>query len=145
MQYMVILNGRLMIPVNAYSHEDAEHIVLSTGSHGIHTAIAFDPATQSCEYAWAYGQCEIMSFNEFVKKTFQQRAWALETHNVLLDEQERCDHNVSVIEEQLKLARAEAAKAHAAVQTFSSKYGFPCVHAEQEHIDQLRQFASLCV
>lgn len=145
MQYMVVLNGRLMIPVNAYSAEEAERIVLSTGCNGIHAAVAFDPATQGSEYAWAYRQCDIISFNEYVKKAFEQRAWALETHNYLLDEQERCNNNVAKIEAQLQRARAEAEKARTAVQMFTSKYGFSCTHADLEKIDQLRQFASLCI
>lgn len=141
MKFMVIVNEKLMTMVEADSYGAAEHKVLTDIYYGMKTALAFDPATESHLYGWAYNDCKFVSYELLMSEARKYAAKLFEQENDILDGIEEAERKVKDLEEKLFFAKADLECRKDNYRQFQIEHGGEAGYGRksQKEIDELRK------
>ncbi len=141
MKFMVIVNEKLMTMVEADGYGEAEHKVLTDIYYGMKTALAFNPATESHLYGWAYNDCKFVSYELLMAKAKAYAAKLYEIENEILDGIESAEKEVKRLEERLFFAKADLDCRKENYRQFQIEHGGEAGYGRtsQEKIDELRK------
>ena len=134
--WLVIVNQKFLVRIIANTAGAAEHKILDNVTC-IKSALAFDPIKEATFYAWAYAECEVISYAELCNKANNLFANRCENLNELLDEQMHYEAEVKRLEEKLAEAKADLADIAAQAKEFSTKYHLRG-YTSKERIAELR-------
>ena len=134
--WLVIVNKKYLVKVDGCSAIMAEHKILDNVTC-IKSALAFDPVKEAAFYAWAYAECEVISYAELCNKANNLYANRCENYNELLDEKWHYEAEVKRLEEKLAQERANLADVTARESEFAEKY-FMRGYTSKERIAELR-------
>ena len=141
MKFMVIVNEKLMTMVEADSYGAAEHKVLTDIYYGMKTALAFDPATESHLYGWAYNDCKFVSYELLMAKAKDYAARLYEQENEILDNIWKAKQKVKELEDQLFFAKSDLDCQEQNYKQFKIEHGGEAGYGRtsQEKIEELRK------
>lgn len=142
MKYLVYVNSRYMVSVEAESNLGAEHKVLDN-IPGATTALSFDNETMKTDtFIGCMMGSETISYNELLNKQNAKLADVYEHYNTLLDKEGEIERAIQELEARLHSARGELTEAMEERESFAKAMRKHCVYLQgytsREKIAELR-------